>query len=52
MKEYEIGDKIELKKPYRGYRYGEIIDYENFMYIVEFSSGMTASFYNDEFKED
>jgi hypothetical protein len=51
MRELEMGDTVELEKPYRGYETGEIIGYEDYKYIVEFGSGMTATFYNDEFEE-
>jgi hypothetical protein len=50
MEKFEIGDRIELKVAYRGYYNAEIIDYEFPRYIVRFSSGMEAKFYEDEFK--
>jgi len=49
--EFEVGDEIELKQPYRGYRYGTIIEEEWTRFRVEFSSGMTGVFYSDEFKD-
>jgi hypothetical protein len=52
MKDLEEGDTVELEKPYRGYTKGEIVGWENYKYIVRFSSGMEAKFYKDEFKEE
>ena len=49
MRDLDIGERVELQKPYRGYRTGEVIGYENCMYIIQFSSGMEACFYDDEF---
>jgi hypothetical protein len=51
MKGFEIGEKVELERPYRGYRYGEIIGYEFPCYIVQFDSGMEEKFFSSEFKE-
>jgi hypothetical protein len=49
--EFEVGDEIELRRPYRGYSYGTIIAEEWPRFRVEFSSGMEGVFYADEFKD-
>lgn len=48
MKEI-IGRQVELHCPYRGYQYGVVIEVLQYSYTIEFSSGMTANFFNDEF---
>jgi len=48
--EREIGETGYLKKPYRGYRYFEIVgfDYATGKIEIEFSSGMQTTVYDDE----
>lgn len=46
----EYGKQVELKEPYRGYHNGTIISKNGYKFVVQFSSGMTESFYPDEFE--
>ena len=47
--ELEIGDKVTLKTPYKGYKNAEIIDYECPYYRIKlYGSGLTISVYADE----
>lgn len=48
----EYGKQVELKEPYRGYHRGTIISKDGYKFIVQFNSGMTGSFYSDEFETD
>lgn len=48
----EYGRQVELNEPYRGYHRGTIVGKEGYMFIVQFSSGMTERFYRDEFEFD
>jgi len=43
------GKRVRLHHPFRGYRYGVIIEVLQYAYEVEFSSGMTENFFRDEF---
>lgn len=48
----EYGKQVELNEPYRGYHRGTIISKDGYKFVVKFSSGMTESFYSDEFEID
>lgn len=48
----EYGKQVELITPYRGYHRGTIISKDGYKFVVQFSSGMTESFYSDEFEID
>ncbi|MDR2066014.1 MAG: glyoxalase [Prevotellaceae bacterium] len=49
-KEENIGRPVELKEPYRGYRYGNICGYDTYKYAVELSSGYVVYVFDDEFE--
>ena len=44
----KIGDQVELRVPYKGYRYGTVCGFEGLRVFVELSSGLVLSFYEDE----
>jgi hypothetical protein len=48
--EENIGLPVELKEPYRGYRYGNICGYYIYKYAVELTSGDIIFVYEDEFE--
>jgi hypothetical protein len=48
-KEENIGRSVELKEPYKGYRYGTICGYNQYYYAVELTSGYILHVYEDEF---
>ena len=46
---FEVGDTVYLSKPYRGYRYGELIAYHHPYWTVRLESGLEIECYEDEF---
>jgi len=48
---WEIGDKAYLKEPVKGYRYVEVIGFEDVKNVVETTSGMVICVYDDELEE-
>jgi hypothetical protein len=38
-REENIGQPVELKEPYKGYRYGTICGYDQYHYVIELTSG-------------
>jgi hypothetical protein len=49
--DFEIGDSVELVTPYKGYRYGEIIDFDVRRIVVELTSGKIITVWADEIKK-
>ncbi len=45
---YKLGEVVRVTRAYRGYYACTIVDIISGMYTVEFSSGMTEYFYEDE----
>ena len=52
MREWNIGDTAELKEPVRGYTNVEVTGFCGNRIIVETSSGMELTIYEDELKDD
>lgn len=51
---YDIGQSVTLVEGYRGYHAATVVDYEYghaFRYIIELSSGLQLSVYEDELEE-
>ena len=47
-RELEIGDSAYLKEPVKGYRYVEVVGFDRTRIIVQTSSGMEFTIYEDE----
>jgi len=50
-REWEVGESAYLKEPIRGYRHVEVTGFEGQQIIVQTSSGMELSFYENEFND-
>ena len=48
---YEIGDSAYLKRPEKGYRYVEIVDFDGNMLVVRTTSGWEFRVYTDELED-
>lgn len=46
--EFTIGQQVELNKPYKGWRYAEIIGYEFPYYKIKLTTGLELNVYRDE----
>jgi len=50
-RKYEIGDYGYLKEAYLGYRYVEIVGFEDERLVVRFTSGLEITIRPDELEE-
>ena len=48
---YQIGDGAYLKEPVKGYRYVEIVDYDDGRFVVRTTSGWEFTVYEDELED-
>ena len=48
LMEFTIGQQVELNKPYKGWRYAEIIGYEFPYYKIKLTTGLELNVYRDE----
>jgi hypothetical protein len=53
MKEYNIGQIIRLKEPYKGYRTVILIEKREYKWLVEIvGSSLQMEFYEDDFEDN
>jgi len=49
---FQIGDSAYLKEPAKGYRYVEIVDYDEDRFVVRTASGWEFTVYENELEEN
>ena len=50
-RDFEVGDKVHLIEPFKGYRCVEVIGFDGVRIIVKTSSGYELTIYEDELEE-
>lgn len=50
-RDWQVGDNAYLKEPVKGYRYVEIVGFDGVRLVVQTTSGMELTIYDDELED-